>query len=131
MVDKHIVVFKNITTGFMNIEHISYVAEIFKRRPELKSKISFILENNESLETNQNLMRIYNNLIGFDIFIAAASNGNVLEYKKLNEFQSKKKFIGIKLDLDKYLNEKYGKIKKIIVESNIYSSILSIIQEEI
>ena len=69
--NKNIIIFKNITEGFMNLKYINSLAEIFDKKKELKDKFVFILENNASNEVNQAIMQMFNKLIGFNIFVAA------------------------------------------------------------
>ena len=128
MQNKHVIIFKNITDGFMNLEYINYLAELFSKEPSLKNKITFILDNNLSLESNQALMQMYNQLIGFDIFEAAYSNGKLLEYKELNQLQLRREVKAISLDLSDYLDNKYSNFKKYFIENSIYENVLSIIK---
>ena len=131
--NKNIIIFKNITEGFMNLKYINSLAEIFDKKKELKDKFVFILENNASNEVNQAIMQMFNKLIGFNIFVAASSNGQVLEYKPLNELQLKHKIEGVEISLQDYLNNKYKdyQLNTHIVENDIYQNIISIIEEEI
>ena len=94
--NKNIIIFKNITEGFMNLKYINSLANIFDKKKELKDKFVFILQNNASNEANQAIMQMFNKLMGFKIFVAASSNGQLLEYKPLNELQLKHKINGIK-----------------------------------
>lgn len=133
MPNKNIIVFKNITTGFMNLEYINYLANIFSKKEELKDKFTFILQNDVSKESNQAIMQMYNKLIGFDIFSAAFSKGCLLEYKELNELQLRGKIKAKNIELNEFLKNKYKdyKINLHIIENNIYQNILSIIKEEV
>ena len=126
MTDKHIIIFKNITDGFMNLEKINNLADIFELNPTLKDKIIFILDNNNSNESNQALMQMYNSLIGFDVFKASLKQKSLLEYKHLNNLQLRKKMIPKEIDLDKYIKEKYNNcnIKKYNITDDIYKNIL-------
>lgn len=131
MVDKHLVIFKDITSGFMNLDCINYLADIFEKNSELKNKITFILQNDVSNDNNQILMQMYNSLIGFDIFEASFSNDTLLRYKHLNGLQLRKKVEPEKKDLNEYLKEEYKNynLKMHIIEDNVYENILSIIKE--
>lgn len=133
MPNKNIIVFKNITTGFMNLEYINYLADIFSKKEELKDKFTFILQNDVSKESNQAIMQMYNKLIGFDIFSAAFSKGSLLEYKELNELQLRGKIKAENIELNEFLKNKYKdyKINLHVIENNIYQNILSIIKEEV
>ena len=115
MQNKHVIIFKNITDGFMNLEYINYLAELFSKEPSLKNKITFILDNNLSLESNQALMQTY-------------SNGKLLEYKELNQLQLRREVKAISLDLSDYLDSKYSNFKKYFIENSIYENVLSIIK---
>ena len=131
--NKHIIIFKNITKGFMNLKYINSLANIFDKKKDLKDKFVFILQNSASNEENQAIMQMFNKLIGFNFFIAASSNGQVLEYKPLNELQLKHKIDGVEITLQDYLNNKYKdyQLNTHIVENDIYRNIISIIEEEI
>ena len=78
-------------------------------------------------------MQMFNKLMGFKIFVAASSNGQLLEYKPLNELQLKHKINGIDISLQEYLENKYKgyQLNTHIVESDVYRNIISIIEEEI
>lgn len=129
MADKHLVIFKDITSGFMNLDCINYLADIFEKNSELKNKITFILQNDVSNDNNQILMQMYNSLIGFDIFDAAFSNDTLLKFKHLNGLQLRKKVETEKKDLNEYLDEEYKNYNLHIIENNVYENILSIIKE--
>lgn len=131
--NKNIIIFKNITEGFMNLKYINSLAEIFDKKKELKDKFVFILENNASNEVNQAIMQMFNKLMGFKIFVAASSNGQLLEYNPLNELQLKHKINGIDISLQEYLENKYKgyQLNTHIVENDVYRNIISIIEEEI
>ena len=131
--NKNIIIFKNITEGFMNLRYINSLAEIFDKKKELKDKFIFILENNASNEVNQAIMQMFNKLIGFNLFVAASSNGQLLEYKPLNELQLRHKIEGVEISLQEYLSNKYKdyQLNTHIVEKDIYQNIISIIEEEL
>ena len=131
--NKNIIIFKNITEGFMNLKYINSFANIFDKKKELKDKFVFILQNNASNEANQAIMQMFNKLMGFKIFVAASSNGQLLEYKPLNELQLKHKINGIDISLQEYLENKYKgyQLNTHIVENDVYRNIISIIEEEI
>ena len=130
---KHIIIFKNLTSGFMNLDYINYLTNIFSSNKKYKERISFILDNDASLGQNQTIMQMYNFLLGFEIFEAAHNNGMILKYKELNGIEIKKKINGKKQELNNYIKEKYGnkKIKIHIVNKNIYLNILLIVKEMI
>lgn len=131
MPKKYIVVFKNITNGFMDLEVINYLAALFTKNKTLKDKITFCLDNDVSHDSNQAIMQMYNSLIGFDIFELAHSNQQLLEYKPLNQLQLRKGLTAKNMDLNSYLNEKYKNYETKIytIENNIYQNLLSIIEE--
>lgn len=131
--NKNIIIFKNITEGFMNLKYINSLANIFDKKKELKDKFVFILQNNASNEANQAIMQMFNKLMGFKIFVAASSNGQLLEYNPLNELQLKHKINGIDISLQEYLENKYKgyQLNTHIVENDVYRNIISIIEEEI
>lgn len=131
--NKNIIIFKNITEGFMNLKYINSLANIFDKKKELKDKFVFVLQNNASNEANQAIMQMFNKLMGFNIFVAASSNGQLLEYKPLNELQLKHKINGIDIYLQEYLENKYKgyQLNTHIVENDVYRNIISIIEEEI
>ena len=131
--NKNIIIFKNITEGFMNLKYINSLANIFDKKKELKDRFVFILQNNASNEANQAIMQMFNKLMGFNIFVAASSNGQLLEYKPLNELQLKHKINGIDISLQEYLENKYKgyQLNTHIVENDVYRNIISIIEEEI
>ncbi len=131
MVDKYIVVFKDITSGFMCLECINYLADVFTKIPNLKNKVVFILQNDVSQNNNQAIMQMYNTLIGVDIFKAASSKGTLLRYKHLNGLQLRKKVESEKKELNEFLQEEYKNctLKMYIIEDHLYENILSIIKE--
>lgn len=133
MVSKNIIIFKNLTEGFMNLDGINYLADIFSKDESLKNRFTFILDNEVSNESNQAIMQMFNKLIGFDIFEAASSKGQLLEYKELNQLQLRNEIKANNISLDEFLDSKYknSNIKKHIVEKNIYESILTIIKGEL
>ena len=131
--NKNIIIFKNIIEGFMNLRYINSLAEIFDKKKELKDKFIFILENNASNEVNQAIMQMFNKLIGFNLFVAASSNGQLLEYKPLNELQLRHKINGEEISLQEYLSNKYKdyQLNTHIVEKGIYQNVIPIIEEEL
>lgn len=131
MADKYIIIFKNKTNGFMNLENINNLADIFELNPILKNKIGFILENEENKENNQALMQMYNTLIGFDIFKASYQENSLLIYKHLNKLQLKKELITQNITINDYLKDKYDNhnLKKYEITEDIYKNIFMIIKE--
>lgn len=130
MSNKYIIVFKDITEGFMDLKYINYLADIFEKKSELKEKIVFILDNDASCSSNQAIMQMYNSLIGFDVFKAAFIGDKMLEYKYLNGLQLRKKIACQEGDFRTYIDEKYknDKVQIYTIESDLYKSLLSIIK---
>ena len=133
MLNKNIIIFKNITEGFMNLKYINFLADTFALDKELKNKYVFVLDNDSTSEENQALMQMYNALMGFDIFVCASCSGELLEYKRLNGLQLRRKIKTKKEDLMAYLNNRYSDcVTKIhVVENNLYQSIMTIIKEDL
>lgn len=133
MLNKNIIIFKNITEGFMNLKYINFLADTFAIDKELKDKYVFVLDNDSTNEENQALMQMYNALMGFDIFVCSYSNGELLEYKRLNGLQLRRKIEGKKEELNDYLNNKYKdyKMNVHVVDNNLYQSIMTIIKEDL
>ena len=68
MEDKIIIIFKDLISGFMNLDKINYFADILKNNKSISEKLVFVLDNNSTNEANQALMQMYNSLLGFDVF---------------------------------------------------------------
>lgn len=130
MSNKYIIVFKNITEGFMDLKHINYLADVFQKK-KLKEELIFILDNDANSSKNQAIMQMYNSLIGFDVFKAAFMGKKMLEYKHLNGLQLKKEIPCQEIDFHTYINERYNsdKIMLYTIESDLYKNLLSIIKE--
>lgn len=130
MADKYVIIFKNLTSGFMNLENINYLAKLFQNNEHLKEKIVFILDNDSSCNSNQALMQMFNSLMGFNLFIGAYSNNAILEYKQLNQFELGKKIEAVPCDLNEFIKNKLNyKIKTYIISTEIYKNLLPIIKE--
>lgn len=131
MPNKYIIIFKDITEGFMDLKNINDLADIFESSKELRKKFSFFLQNNASNESNQAIMQMYNSLIGFDIFKGSYSKHRLLEYKYRNGLQLRKKIESENIDLETYLKNKYkgDNLKIYYVTKNIYKELMQIIKE--
>lgn len=131
MPNKYIIIFKDITEGFMDLKNINDLADIFESSKELRKNFSFFLQNNASNESNQAIMQMYNSLIGFDIFKGSYSNHRLLEYKYRNGLQLRKKIESENIDLETYLKNKYkdDNLKIYYVTKNIYKELMQIIKE--
>lgn len=131
MENKVVIIFKDLTSGFMDLEKINYLADILNGNKILRKKMVFVLDNNSTNEANQALMQMYNSLMGFDIFIGAYSNNSFLEYKHLNQLELRKKIISFKGDFNEFLAKKYNNynIKTYTITNDIYINLLSIIKE--
>ncbi len=133
MPNKKIIIFKNLTTGFMNLKYINYLADVLSKNNGLRENLVFILDNSASNESNQAIMQMYNKLLGYNIFSVAYSNGEILEYRELNDLELRKKINGINIELNSFLKEKYKDYNTEIhiIENDIYENILSIIGEDV
>lgn len=131
MPNKYIIIFKDITEGFMDLKNINDLADIFESSKELRKNFSFFLQNNASNESNQAIMQMYNSLIGFDIFKGSYWNHRLLEYKYRNGLQLRKKIESENIDLETYLKNKYkdDNLKIYYVTKNIYKELMQIIKE--
>lgn len=131
MQNKYIIIFNDITEGFMNLKNINDLAEIFKNSKEMKKRCSFFLQNNVSIESNQAIMQMYNSLVGFDIFKGAYSNHRLLEYKYRNGLQLRKKIESENIDLETYLKNEYkdSNLKIYYITKNIYKELMKILKE--
>lgn len=131
MQNNYIIIFKDITEGFMDLAKINFIADILKKHKDLKNHLSFFLENNLKEESNQAIMQMYNRLLGYDIFKGSYSNHHFLEYNYRNEFQLRKKLELQSIDLETYLKNKYQntKIKTYYVTKDIYKELMSILKE--
>lgn len=133
MEDKIIIIFKDLISGFMDLDKINYIADILKNNKSISEKLVFVLDNNSTNEANQALMQMYNSLLGFDVFVGAYANNSFLEYKHLNQLELRKKISTEKYNLNDFLIKKYNKynIKTHIIKDNIYINLLSIIKENL
>lgn len=131
MQNKYIIIFKDITDGFMDLKNINSLSSILEGNKELRNHLSFFLQNSLSNESNQAIMQMYNSLMGFDIFEASYSNHHLLEYKYRNGLQLRKKIEAENLDLETYIKDKYknNNIRIYYVTKDIYINLMSIIKE--
>ena len=131
--NKNIIVFKNLTEGFMNLKYINFLVDTLSVNKELQESYVFVLDNDNSNEKNQALMQMYNSLMGFNIFVCAYSNGELLEFKRLNGLQLRRKVESKKMDLKEFLNDKYKDYNIIVhvVENDLYQNIMRIIKEDL
>lgn len=129
--EKHynVIIFKDITSGFMNADKIINLAKKFEKNQNLKESTIFVLLNNSTIEKNQSIMQMFNGLIGLDIFKFAFADNKAIKYNFLEDRKLCKENI-ITQELNSNLLKQFlqtelqtKNIKYLVIEDDVWKGI--------